>query len=44
VPIRVAVKRALLSGEKNNITITLVARENSAISASRRTTFIGPAR
>ena len=42
VPIRVVVKRDELVGEKNHITITLTARENSDIHASHRTTFIGP--
>ena len=42
VPVRVVVKREVLRGEKNNITITLVARDDLAIKASHRTTFIGP--
>lgn len=43
VPVRVAVKRSVLIGEKNNITFRLVARDNPDIKASHSTTFIGPA-
>ena len=44
VPIRIAVKSSELKGEKNNIVITLTARDNPAIKVSRSTIFIGPAR
>lgn len=44
VPVRVAVKRSELSGEKNIISITLIARENPEIKASHNAVFIGPAR
>lgn len=43
VPVRIAVKRSALKNEKNEITITLVARDNPAIKASHGTIFIGPA-
>ncbi len=44
VPVRVSVKRTALTGEKNDITFTLVARDNPEINASHNTTFIGPTR
>lgn len=42
VPVRVAVKRSDLKGEKNDVTFTLIARDNPAIKVSHTTTFIGP--
>ncbi|HWV15810.1 MAG TPA: cytochrome c oxidase accessory protein CcoG [Cellvibrio sp.] len=42
VPVRVQVKRSELQGEKNTITVTLIARDNPEISASHKTVFIGP--
>lgn len=42
VPVRVAVKRSELKGEKNDVTFTLVARDNPKIKVSHTSTFIGP--
>jgi len=42
VPVRVVVKRSELKGEKNTITITLVARDHPEIQASHDAIFIGP--
>lgn len=42
VPIRVVVSRSELKGEKNTISITLVARDNPEIKASHDAVFIGP--
>jgi hypothetical protein len=42
VAVRLAVKKAELKGEKNNVTFTLTARDNPTIKVSHTTTFIGP--
>ena len=44
VPVRVAVKRNELKGEKNTITFKVTARENPEIVISHNTTFIGPSK
>lgn len=44
VPVRVAVKRSELKGEKNEVIFTLVAKDNPEISVSHTSTFIGPSR
>lgn len=43
VAVRVGVKKSELKGEKNDVTFTLVARDNPSIKVSHTTTFIGPA-
>lgn len=42
--VRVAVRRDELKGEKNNVTFTLMARDNPDIKVSHTSTFIGPSR
>lgn len=42
VPVRVAVKRSELKGEKNTITFVLEAHDDPKIKVSHSTTFIGP--
>jgi len=44
LPIRVVVKRSELKGEKNTISLKVVARENPEIVVSHSTTFIGPSK
>jgi hypothetical protein len=44
VPVRVAVKRSELKGEKNTVSFKVVARENPEIVISHNTTFIGPSK
>ncbi len=44
LPIRVLVNRGELKGEKNTVTLKVVARENPEISVSHSTTFIGPSK